>query len=95
MLNYTPLKAVVILAITTACQPKSTEYGICGDICQELYQQCEYAAFPSYESCLEGCAYNEEEGADLEEQLTCFQEAECDTFGIIECENQYGANSDE
>ena len=73
----------------------SPEYGICADVCEELYQRCAYSAYPSYESCIEGCAYNEEEGADMESQLSCFQEAECDTFAIIECENQHGASSDE
>ena len=78
-----------------SCTTSSPEYGICADVCKELYQECAYAAFPSYESCIEGCAYNEEEGADMETQLECFQGAECDTFAIIECENQYGASSDD
>jgi hypothetical protein len=64
-------------------------------MCDELYKTCEYAAFPDWDSCLEGCAYNREEGGDVNEQLDCVLEAECDTFKIVECENVYGAESDE
>ena len=78
-----------------ACTQEASEYGICEDICKEVYSTCQFEAYPSYESCLEGCAYNEEEGSDLEAQYQCFQEAECDTFEIIECENTYGAQSDD
>jgi hypothetical protein len=28
-------------------------------------------------------------------QYECFQEAACDTFEIVECENTYGAQSDD
>ena len=85
------------LAFALGCENTDSDpqYGICADVCKELYQNCSYSAYPSYDSCLEGCAYNQEEGADIEQQLTCFLEAECDTFEIIECENQYGANNDE
>ena len=81
---------LLLATLLSACQ-ESTEYGICSEVCQELYQQCDYAAYPSYDSCLEGCAYNEERGADMVEQFACVQNAECNTFEIIECEHQYGA----
>lgn len=84
-----------MLLFLLACFQKEPEIGICGDICKEVYSTCLFEAYPSYESCLEGCTYNEEEGGDLEGQLECIQEAECDTFAIIECENQYGATSDD
>ena len=41
------------------CQP-TPEYGICEDICKEVYSTCQFAAYPSFDSCLEGCFYNEE-----------------------------------
>lgn len=78
-----------------ACFQKESEYGLCEDICKEVYSTCQFEAYPTFESCLEGCVYNDEKGADIEGQYECFQEAECDTFAIIECENQYGASSDE
>jgi len=93
-MNNLKILPFLIATLCFGCQ-ESSEYGICSDVCQELYQQCEYAAFPSYESCIEGCAYNEEEGADMEDQLECFQDAECNTFEIIECENEHGAKSDD
>ena len=36
----------------------------------------------------------QEEGVDVEGQLTCIQEAACDEFAVIECENEYGVESD-
>ena len=84
-----------MLLFFLACVTQESEYAICEDICNELYQTCQFEAYPSWDSCLEGCAYNGEEGANLEEQYTCFTEAECDTFTIIECENKYGESSDE
>ena len=63
----------------------------CDDLCAVLVVDCSYAAFPDKESCLEGCAYNEKEGADIESQLSCTQEAvsknTCDTFTVLECEH--------
>lgn len=82
-------------AFLTGCSTSEDQYGTCKDMCNELVGMCDYAAFPSYDSCLEGCAYNEEQGGDVEGQNECIQTAECDTFAIIECENQYGASSDE
>ena len=85
----------MMLFLFLACSQSDEEYAICQDICKEVYSTCQFEAYPSYDSCLEGCVYNDEEGGDLEGQYECFQEAECDTFAIIECENQYGANSDD
>lgn len=86
--------ASILLWMNIGCQPEP-EYGICEDICIEVYSTCQFAAYPSFESCLEGCFYNEEEGADMNAQYECFQEAACDTFEIVECENTYGAQSDD
>ena len=67
----------------------------CMDMCNELQGTCGYDAYPDVSSCVEGCLYNEEEGANTTEQLSCILEAECDTFAILECENQHGVNSNE
>lgn len=87
--------ATFILAACVGTGSASDADEICEDMCDELYRTCQYAAFPDLESCLEGCAYNREEGADVDSQLTCILEAGCDTFQIVECENAYGAESDE
>ena len=66
----------------------------CYTLCQELVQTCDYDAFPTFQSCEEGCVYKQEEGADIESQLTCIQEAECNEFAVIECEHTYGATDE-
>jgi hypothetical protein len=63
---------------------------ICEDLCRDLVVDCNYAAFPSLQSCEEGCAYNEKQGADIEGQLSCVEKANCDTFLIVECEHRFG-----
>ena len=67
---------------------------ICRTMCQELFQTCNYDAFPTFQSCQEGCMYKQEEGADIEGQLACIQEAECNEFAVIECEHTYGATNE-
>ena len=80
------LISLACLACTTSGPPST-----CFTLCQELVQTCEYDAFPDFNSCQEGCLYKEEEGADIEGQLTCIQEAACDEFAVIECEHTHGA----
>ena len=82
-----------IMCITQGCDTQS-ENATCESLCDELVKTCEFEAFPSYSSCLDGCAYNEAEGADIEAELKCVENAVCDTFKIIECENQHGAQDD-
>ena len=78
--------------LATACQSES-ENQTCEAMCDVLVKECQFEAFPSYGSCLEGCAFNEAEGADVNSQLKCVEDAVCDTFEIIECENQFGAEN--
>ncbi len=81
--------------LLSACPGGTGSVTACDQLCDALVEECGYAAFPSYDSCLQGCGYNQNEGADTEAHLACVDEASCDTFGIIECENQFGANSDD
>ena len=62
----------------------------CQDFCTELVTECGYQAFPDFDSCLQGCAWDEKEGADVHGNLTCVQDAVCDVFVILECEHTYG-----
>jgi hypothetical protein len=80
-----------LLAALLGCG--SPETSICQDLCVELVSNCEYAAYPSLESCLQGCGYSASEGADVDAQAECILAAECDTFAIIECEHQYGVEA--
>ncbi len=62
----------------------------CEHLCDELVEICEYGAYPRFDSCLQGCAWYEEQGADVANELSCVQDAACDTFLIVECEHEYG-----
>ena len=85
------------LCLSSACLTDTGEKSDspCYELCDELYGTCDYAAFPDYGSCLEGCVYSEEQGADTTAQAACVLEAGCDTFEIIECENTHGEMSNE
>lgn len=81
----TPLLALWWVA---ACGP--SESSICTDLCTELTGTCNYPAFPDMTSCMQGCEYNAQQGADIVGQTACVQAAGCDTFAIVECEHAYG-----
>ncbi len=88
-----PLGLAVFLGF--ACTPSGGD-GVCTQMCRVLYQDCEYAAYPDFDSCLNGCLYNIEEGADVDTQFECVSAAaedNCNLFTILECENEYGAGS--
>jgi hypothetical protein len=89
------LTAVGAALLLCGCAAIEESRYSCDQLCDELIQECGYPAFPDEESCLQGCAYNEGEGADTDAHLECVQEAECNTFAIISCENSYGATSDD
>ena len=76
-----------------ACATQNSGSSPCYKLCQELVQTCDYDAFPSFASCEEGCLYYEEEEVDIQSQLECITEAECDPFSVIECEHQHGVSS--
>jgi hypothetical protein len=83
------------LLLLCGCAGREAVATSCNQLCDELVDECGYPAFPDEESCLQGCAYNEGEGADTEAHLDCVQEAACNTFDIISCENSHGATSDD
>ncbi len=73
------------------CSTEAETDEICESMCQELVQTCEYDAYPSYESCMQGCAFEREEGGQIEPQAECILQAKCDTFAIVECQHKFGA----
>jgi len=89
------IAASLLVLLLTGCAGGSAPLTACDHLCDELMGECSYPAFPSQESCLQGCAYNETEGADTDAHLSCVEEAACDTFAIVECENQHGATSND
>jgi hypothetical protein len=80
----------VVLAVNTACSGSGVAEGPCDDMCRELVQSCEYAAFPDLQSCLDGCNFEASEGADVAGQAQCVADAMCDTFLVVECQQTYG-----
>lgn len=78
------------LVVGVGCTGSGAARGPCDDMCRELVQTCGYAAFPDLQSCIDGCTYNETQGADIEGQTQCVLDAACDTFLIVECEHAYG-----
>jgi hypothetical protein len=79
---------VCLVAALGACNKGPSQ---CEEICHELVYTCQFAAYPDFGSCVQGCDYNEGEGADVAAQHECVERAECDPFAIVECENQHGA----
>ncbi len=75
-----------LLATLLGCATEDAA-STCEDLCQELVNTCGYEAYPTFDSCLQGCNYRVERGADVTDELTCVQEAGCDTFAVIECEH--------
>ena len=77
------------LVALLACGGES-EGSVCQDLCTQLTGTCDYDAFPDINSCMQGCEWNAEQGADIVGQTACVQSAACDTFAILECEHAYG-----
>jgi hypothetical protein len=81
-----------IVAATLLASCGGWQSGPCSDMCHELADRCDYAAYPSFSSCYDGCVYSQSErGADITAQNECVQAADCDTFAIVECEHANGA----
>jgi hypothetical protein len=90
------MKLVFVLSMFVAgCDTSAAEDETCAAMCQELVETCEFAAYPSYESCMQGCAYARKEGGDMERESACILKAECDEFAVIDCEHAYGPGGTE
>lgn len=83
-------RLVLIFAVLCACGPDRGAKSECDEMCDVLVLDCGYEAFPSFDSCVQGCTYNADQGADIAGELACVQASECDTFAIVECEHEYG-----
>lgn len=84
-----PRTLLATLLLLFGCNGDSEE-SICHDMCTELTGVCNLEAFPDINSCMQGCEYNAEQGADIGGQTQCITAAACDTFAILECEHAYG-----
>lgn len=83
--------SILILLVFSGCEMQKQE-DTCDSICDELVLSCGYTAYPTRESCMQGCLYKTEQGAKMDRAETCILAAECDTFAIIECEHAEGVD---
>lgn len=83
------LLGLIVPLVLTACASTAVPATPCGDMCDQLVSTCSYAAFPSMESCLQGCEFDSTNGRDVDGQQECVADAECNTFDIVECEHAY------
>ncbi len=84
------------IGLLVACAGSSGGDPECSPLCRLLVQDCGFQAYPEFDSCIQGCAYDREQGSDITLLTECIQGAvpvddgECDTFTIVECSNAYG-----
>ena len=62
----------------------------CEETCTELVGECSYAAFPSHQSCVEGCLVDAEVGAPVSTLQDCVSDSACDPFRLLECSRAFG-----
>lgn len=67
------------------------EVAACQSVCTELMSTCGFDAYPSYDSCLTGCANEVEEGHDIFAKEDCVFEADCNLFDLLDCEHPVSA----
>lgn len=83
----------LLLPFFLGCTTDADIDEVCEAMCEELVMTCAYAAYPSHESCIQGCTYARQEGANVKAEADCVAKAECDTFAIVDCEHQFGQSS--
>jgi len=64
----------------------------CAALCEVLVNECAVNSFPSIEECESSCVFGEENGgSDILAYKVCIEAVvDCDTFEIVECENEHG-----
>ena len=81
-------RTILLALLLSACGGGEAEREhACDALCDELVMSCGYTAYPTLESCSQGCLWEAESGKDIGAQFQCVSEAECDTFAILECEH--------
>ena len=88
------MRAIALfLGLTFGCTKKyGTAEAPCSELCDMLVTECAVNSFPSVEDCESACVFGEEVGrADILAYKECIEDVEdCDTFEIVECENEHG-----
>lgn len=83
-------RLLLAASLGVACQQATPETA-CDTVCTELVSVCKLAAYPSLESCVQGCAFEAELGVDVAAQGACIADAECNTFAIVECDHAFAS----
>lgn len=78
------------LAFTAGCSTETP----CESLCKTLVMDCEFAAYPSLDSCIEGCLYDEELGADIEGEAECIVAEQCDLIGTVDCAREFNPSAE-
>ena len=81
---------LIVFPFLWGCADKEAA-GPCEEICTILVDDCGYSAFPSHGSCEQGCTYESGEGMNADGYLSCISAVEeCDTYGMVGCDNAFG-----
>lgn len=92
MRTWTIVVSMGILGVACAeAVPADPETAACTELCTELVSACGYDAYPTLDSCLIGCANEVEGNVDIFGKVECILDAECDTFELLACENEFKA----
>lgn len=76
-----------------ACTGEEETDPLCEELCKTLTLDCAYQAYPTADSCMQGCTWEKDQGADIQAELDCVEQAACDTFKVIECSHLYGSDA--
>ncbi len=77
--------ATLLFSLLSACAAETS----CETMCKELVFSCDYAAYPSVDSCLQGCEFDASNGADIDGELECIEAASCDPIETVSCARQF------
>ena len=72
----------------------TSDQAACKKMCESLVRTCHFEAFPDYSSCEQGCGYEATEGGHVVSMAECVEEADCETFEILECQHAFGFDQD-
>lgn len=84
----TALMTLLLIPALAACRVQSNQ--ACDRICENLVRECDFAAFPNLESCVQGCRNDVELGAQVLTLEACVQDARCDPFTVLRCDLVFG-----
>ncbi len=85
------MKALSWIALVLMGCLQTEEAGPCSGVCSVLFDECQMESLSSFDECEGSCAHAEEQGADIASYESCLADVdECNTFEIVECENEYG-----